>query len=268
MQEKARYTFNDERYAAVGDLVVRAALDAQARLGVLETDILNSKIHGHATIKDLEARKTLLEEDASRLGSMAVQIDPNWAAAHSENNGSPSSAETPGSRKPIERINFVSEEQKATFHERTSKFVHTMVAHGNLIEKTNNISAGTLLKEAMGIDQVTWNNFSNRLRGLGILAYERKHPHSKKIDKAYMNRERVEELIELGDLPAELADVLSKLDETEEPEQRDVVQDTIEAAKQAAETMPESMQKRMQDGLSSIRTRHTGAHVHQRARTQ
>lgn len=273
MSEQAKSTFHDERYAAVGDLVVRAALDAKAKLGALELDIYNSEIGGRADIKRLEERKILLEQDAAKLGAMAVQVDPKWAGDDNEEaatdsgtrilplpsqNGKKEAAVLPlpeqngnGSEPhpaySIERLVFRKEENKAEFEERTAKFVRTMVARDNLIEQTDEASAGAILRDAMGLEQRVWSSYSTRLLRTGILIYERQPFAVKKVAKAYMNRERIEELINLGDLPADLSEELKKLDEPE-----------------SNFNNSSEITRRLRGGLSSIHTRHTGAHTHGR----
>lgn len=261
MSEQARFNFHDERYTAVGELVIKAALDARARLGAIEAELFNSEISGHANQQELEERKAHMEQDAAKLGAIAVQIDPNYvsangASANGEGMGM-SRQESPAGER-VERLLFRNQEQKAKFHERTSRFVHVMVGRGNIIDQEEKTSAGIILKEAMGMDNITWNNFATRLQAIGILVYEREQPYSNKIARAYMNRERVEELIRVGDLPEGLAEELAKLDEIDEPQQPKIEEP------ETTYTLPADLQRRMRNELSSIRTRRTGAHVHQR----
>lgn len=275
--------FNDERYAAVGDLVIRAALDARAKLEAVELELFNSDINGRATAKELEERKALLENDATKLGRMAMYVDRNWASGN-DRDKTQTQAETPiipqtdensngntsANGYSITRLSFRSEETREVFYERTSRLVIFMAEQGNDVTQEDGISAGKILRSAMGMELDDWGSYSTRLQKVGILVCKKLTPASKRVTGVRLDQERIKELIELGDLPADLAEKVEKLDESTEPTRLELVripkiEEKGEVLEEPQNDLPPDLQRRMRNGLSSIRTRHTGAHTHGRA---
>jgi hypothetical protein len=198
---------------------------------------------------------------------MAVKFNPEYVLG-GEKDESPSPDNTNGN---VERIRHNGIKNKVVFEQRASAFVHFMAEQGGTVEQKGGVSAGKLVGEGLEMDSATWGNFSGRLRDLGILEYERERPYSKKISRASMNKERVAELIEAGDLPQELTEALEGMDAPtgENVEVPDVdVGDYDSLTEEYSTLVKADINKRLRDDLSSIHTRNTGASLHQRANSR
>lgn len=290
MTEKDPFTFHDERFAAVGDLVVRAAGQAQAELEAIDSELLASTLSGHATMKGLEERKALAESDAAALGAMAAQIDPAYVFDRRKNGARPARPLGSGVKQASPAENAVSNgsddtdqqaegirhrnsRTKEVFEERASRYIRFMVSQGAVVEQNDGASVSEIFSDGVSISRNNWGSLSFKLREVGILTYE-KDPATKKIVKASMDRERAATLIEAGDLPQDLAEELEKLDDYTKPEadpETDLEVDNADEVGDEEDDGPEPQRsiivdKQMRDTLRGIHTRHTGADRHRRAK--
>lgn len=283
MPEQSSQTRNEliaEKYAAVGDLVIQAAQDAQAKLEVMETELFNSVVGGRATQKEIQERMAETEHDMRILGAMAAHVDPAYKSmspyAASEpitppvRQISPNNSDKPETKAKEEtkRLVFRDEERRAEFNANTIKLVKVMASRGNSIGREGNASAGITLRGYMGVDDgEAWGNYASRLKKEGILYFERKEGGARWPTRAYIDCERVRELIQIGDLPADLTDELDKLNGYESPQEDDEVEHEISNESDNGKPLPGGITTDgFQSGLRSIHTRGSGAAVHARAK--
>lgn len=286
MAEQDPFIFNDERYAAVGDLVIRAAGQARAELEAVERELFASTVAGHATMKALEERKALAESDAAALGAMAAHIDPAYAPPAEKQNGtvirtlragsridSRAEASVPGDSNDAggeKRTGRRAAQAQEKFEERASRYVRFMVSQGAVIEEQGGVSPRQVIRAGLDMSNSNWGNFSGSLVKKGLLTYHR-DPLTKDIIKASMERERIAGLIESGDLPPDLEEELAKLDDHTEPEDEPEIDDPNsidDRFKDGSVTQIPIIDKRMRDHLSQTHTRYSGAARHRQAKKQ